>query len=87
MNLRICFTIAALALTPAASLADASLVDDSAVVSAASLQVKERLKSIEQINVTAPTQAKQAEPVSKAVADLLQEAETLDAESDSVREE
>ena len=84
MNLRLCLSITAAAVT---LIPMTSLADESTKVTAASLQVKERLKSIEQINVTAPTDQKEVEPVSQAVADLLKEADTLDKASGVATEE
>ncbi|MEM7100230.1 MAG: hypothetical protein AAF541_18325 [Pseudomonadota bacterium] len=54
--------------------------NDEQTVQVASLQVKERLRSIEQINVSAETTPTEEKPISDAVAKLLEEAETLDAE-------
>ena len=48
-------------------------------VSVASLEVKERIRSIEQINVTAATEQADISPASKAVTDLLRELDRLDA--------
>ena len=50
-------------------------------VDVASLQVKERLQSIEQINVTAEKERKDIAPESDAVAELLEQAQALDAEA------
>ena len=58
----------------------AAIADDGRV-DVASLQVKERLQSIEQINVTAEKERKDIVPESDAVAELLQQAEALDAEA------
>ena len=69
---------AALALAPLSM----SLADDTQLKQLPSLEVKERLQSIEQINVTSETEPKQVKPVSQAVADILDEAEELDAQSD-----
>ena len=54
---------------------------DDGRVDVASLQVKERLQSIEQINVTAEKELKDVAPESDAVAELLKQAEALDAEA------
>ena len=51
------------------------------VVPVASLDVKERIRSIDQINVTAETDKIAEAPSSAAVAVLLDEAEQLDAKS------
>ena len=54
---------------------------DDGRVGVASLQVKERLQSIEQINVTAEKERKDIAPESDAVAELLQQAQEIDAEA------
>ncbi len=51
---------------------------DDARVAVASLTVKERLQSIEQINVTAEKPLKDIKPESKAVAELLELADELE---------
>ena len=51
-------------------------------VQVASLAVKERLQSIEQINVTAEKEQLDVEPESQAVADLLAELEELEEQSE-----
>lgn len=56
----------------------AAVADQPAVVQASSLEVKERLHSIEQINVTAEKEQVDVAPVSEAVARLLEEAERAD---------
>ena len=58
----------------------AAFADDGRV-GVASLQVKERLQSIEQINVTAEKERKDIAPESDAVAELLQQAQEIDAEA------
>lgn len=50
------------------------------VVSVASLEVKERIQSMEQINVSAPTDPVPERPTSAAVAELLDEASAIEAE-------
>ncbi len=56
------------------------IADDSAGnVQVSSLKVKERLQSMEQINVTAEKKQVAAEPESSAVAALLREAEAIEA--------
>jgi hypothetical protein len=55
-------------------------------VQVASLQVKERLQSIEQINVTAEKEARDVTPESQAVADILAELEALEADENSAEE-
>ncbi len=50
------------------------------VVKVSSLQVKERIQTMEQVNVSAPTERKAEQPSSKAVADLLAEATTIEGE-------
>lgn len=52
--------------------------DTSEGIQVASLKVKERLQSIEQINVTAEKPAVAVEPESAKVAALLEEAEQID---------
>jgi small-conductance mechanosensitive channel len=56
----------------------AAFADGTSSVAVPSLKVKERLQSIEQINVTAEKQAKAEQPQSEAVEALLAEAEKLD---------
>lgn len=51
-----------------------------------SLQVRERLRSIEQINVTAEKPVQAERPVSEAVARLLDEAKQLDAQAQAESE-
>ncbi|MEM7077115.1 MAG: hypothetical protein AAF513_00680 [Pseudomonadota bacterium] len=46
-----------------------------------SLEVKERLQSIEQINVTAEKPVQEQAPISNAVAEALREAELLDTQT------
>jgi len=58
----------------------AAFADDSRTVAVPSLKVKERLHSIEQINVTAEKEQHAVKPESKAVESLLAEAEELDRE-------
>ncbi len=52
--------------------------DDEQLVRVSSLQVKERLRSIEQINVTSEKQVLDIEPDSLRVQALLEEADELD---------
>ena len=54
--------------------------NDEQTVQVASLQVKERLRSIEQINVSAETTLTDEKPVSDAVAKLLEEAKVIDGD-------
>ena len=56
-----------------------SVADEAQLTTLPSLVVKERLQSIEQINVTAETEQQEEQPVSAAVAQLLDEAQQLDA--------
>ncbi len=57
--------------------------NDANVVQTESLKVKERLKVIELINVTAEKeQVADVEPVSEKVAEILEEAELVEAEED-----
>lgn len=57
--------------------------NDANVVQTASLEVKERLQVIELINVTAEkAQVEDIEPVSEKVAEILEEAERVEAEED-----
>ena len=57
--------------------------NDANVVQTESLEVKERLQVIELINVTAEKeQVADVEPVSEKVADILEEAERVEAEED-----
>ena len=49
------------------------------VVPVASLEVKDRIRTLDQINVSAETDQIPEAPSTKAVADLLDEAEILDA--------
>lgn len=57
--------------------------NDANVVQTESLKVKERLQVIELINVTAEkTQVEDIEPVSEKVAEILEEAERVEAEED-----
>ncbi len=58
----------------------AAFADSSATVKVDALKVKERLRSMEQINVTAEKEQQVVTPISEAVADLLREADVLDAE-------
>ena len=55
-------------------------------VRVASLQVKERLQSIEQINVTAEKEQLNIKPESDAVAALLDELDELEKDSETVEE-
>jgi hypothetical protein len=50
------------------------------LVPVASLEVKERIRTIDQINVTAETDKIAEAPSTEAVADLLEEARLIDAE-------
>jgi hypothetical protein len=52
------------------------------VVPVASLEVKDRIRTIDQINVSAETEKIAEAPSSEAVAQLLEEARELDAEAD-----
>lgn len=57
--------------------------NDANVVQTESLKVKERLQVIELINVTAEkAQVEDIEPVSEKVAEILEEAERVEAEED-----
>ncbi|MEE8243421.1 MAG: hypothetical protein V3R27_00380 [Pseudomonadales bacterium] len=57
--------------------------NDANVVQTESLEVKERLQVIELINVTAEKeQVADVEPVSEKIADILEEAERVEAEED-----
>ncbi len=57
--------------------------NDANVVQTESLEVKERLQVIELINVTAEKeQVADVEPVSEKVAEILEEAERVEAEED-----
>ena len=57
--------------------------NDANVVQTQSLEVKERLQVIELINVTAEkAQVEDVEPVSEKVAQILEEAEQVEAEED-----
>lgn len=57
--------------------------NDANVVQTESLEVKERLQVIELINVTAEkAQVEDVEPVSEKVAQILEEAEQVEAEED-----
>ncbi len=57
--------------------------NDANVVQTESLEVKERLQVIELINVTAEKeQVADVEPVSEKVAEILEEAELVEAEED-----
>ena len=58
----------------------AAFADSSATVTVDTLKVKERLRSMEQINVTAEKEQQVVTPISQSVADLLREADALDAE-------
>lgn len=69
----------ALALTALLIPLSAAADDASSEVRIASLKVKERLHSIEQINVTAEKPRLDIEPESAAVAALLREAEALES--------
>lgn len=65
-------------------LAPFAIADDgSDVVQVPSLQVKERLKSIEQITVSTEKPAQATEVESAAVAELLQVADLLDQQSEA----
>lgn len=55
-----------------------SVLADDAVVQVDSLQVKERIQSMEQINVSAPTEQIAEAPSTDAVAQLLEEMRQLD---------
>lgn len=50
------------------------------LVPVASLEVKERIRTIDQINVSAETEKIAEAPSTEAVADLLEEARLIDAE-------
>ncbi len=55
--------------------------NDANVVKTESLEVKERLQAIELINVTAEkSEVQEVEPVSEAIAEILEEAERVEAE-------
>ncbi len=55
--------------------------NDANVVKTESLEVKERLQAIELINVTAEkSEVQEVEPVSEAIAEILEEAEGVEAE-------
>ncbi len=55
--------------------------NDANVVKTESLEVKERLQAIELINVTAEkSEVQEVEPVSETVAEILEEAERVEAE-------
>ncbi len=55
--------------------------NDANVVKTESLEVKERLQAIELINVTAEkSEVQEVEPVSETVAEILEEAERIEAE-------
>ena len=55
--------------------------NDANVVKTESLEVKERLQAIELINVTAEkSEVQEVEPVSETVAEILDEAERVEAE-------
>ena len=57
--------------------------NDANVVQTQSLEVKERLQTIELINVTAEkAQVEDAEPVSEIVNEILEEAERVETEED-----
>ncbi len=57
--------------------------NDANVVQTESLEVKERLQVIELINVTAEKeQVADVEPVSEKIAEILEEAERVEAEED-----
>ena len=57
--------------------------NDANVVQTQSLEVKERLQVIELINVTAEKeQVADVEPVSEKIAEILEEAERVEAEED-----
>lgn len=69
-------------LAPLLAIAGVALANEPANdVQVASLKVKERLQSIERINVTAEKEQLAVEPDSAAVAALLREAEALDENS------
>ena len=53
------------------------------VVPVASLEVKDRIRTIDQINVSAETEKIAEAPSSEAVAQLLEEARELDAQADT----
>lgn len=67
--------------------ATAASADESAarVVKVDSLAVKERIRSMEQINVSAETDKLPEQPSSSAVADLLLEAGELDKQTDNAQ--
>jgi hypothetical protein len=71
------FFIAVFALVAAPTIAD----DADKRVDVPSLKVKERLHSLEQINVTAEKPKQDIQPTSQVVVDLLSEADRLDSES------
>ena len=72
-------TLAYLMLLAPLLLVEAAIADDAREgVLVSSLKVKERLQSIEQINVSAEKKQVKVEPESAAVAALLAEAETMD---------
>ena len=52
------------------------------VVDVASLEVKERIQSMEQVNVSAPTEKQAEQPSTDAVAALLEEASAIEAEEE-----
>ena len=71
--------IATLLVTPVAFLATSAIANtEQGTVQVPSLQVKERLHSIEQINVTAEKAPVDVKPESEAVAKLLEEADAMD---------
>jgi hypothetical protein len=59
------------------------LADETAQVAIPSLEVKERLLAIDQINVTAPTEKVAPAPSTAAVEALLEEAQELDQRAES----
>ena len=56
------------------------------VVSVPSLEVKERIQSMEQVNVSAPTEKQAEAPSTNAVAELLEEATEIEAEAEADQE-
>ena len=77
---RIITSIAATLFTFGTSVAFAN---DGHYVTGTSLAVKERLKSLEQINVTAEKEVLEIEPESAAVRQLLEELDALDTQDAS----
>lgn len=75
----------ALALTILLVPLSAAANDASESVQVPSLQVKERIRSIEQINVTAEKEAQAVEPESDKVAALLREAAELEEQDEAAQ--